>query len=312
MSMPSVLICDDSATMRLVLRRMLQGHGFSVAAEAANGQEAVDLARRVKPDLITMDVMLPGVDGFEATKAILRDGPARIVIVSAAGEALQADLGFRALQSGALDLVDKPEAADPGTLADWGEDLGVNLLALTRLPLGFRLVGEARRSRPSLPPRRVAALGIAASTGGPPALASLLKDVPPSLPFPVLVAQHIAPGFTDGLVRWLGTQTGLKVRMAAGGEVPEAGTVWIPRDRHDLLWASGRLQVLPNKGGVCHTGDRLRKAGGLTFAQDSASCVVDGMPAMAVARGGTDQRLTLEELGFCVMELGRHADGGLL
>lgn len=340
--MPAVLICDDSATMRLALRRTLEGAGFRVVAEAANGEDAVALARRMKPDLITMDVMLPGVDGFQATRAILKEGPARIVIVSAAGEALQADLGFRALQSGALDLLDKPDHVGPGGMADWGRELCESLAALAQLPLGQGRAPAARRARPTLPLRRVAALGIASSTGGPPALAALLKDADPGLPYPILVAQHIAPGFSEGLARWLGTQTRLKVRMALGGENADPGTVWIPADRHDLLWRSGRLLVSPNDGGVCPSGDRLlgslakelgrraaglvltgmgsdgadglvqlRAAGGLTFAQDSASCVVDGMPAVAVARGGTDQRLTLEELGFCISELGRAAGGAL-
>jgi two-component system chemotaxis response regulator CheB len=339
---PGVLICDDSATMRLALRRVLLGNGFVVAAEAANGEDAVALARRLKPDLITMDVMLPGVDGFEATKAILKDGPARIVMVSAAGEALQADLGFRALQSGALDLVDKPVVSDPGRLAAWGKEFCGNLKALASLPLGERRDAAAVNPKPkfSVTARSVAALGIVSSTGGPPALAALLGDVSPSLPFPILVAQHIAPGFTEGLARWLGTQTGLAVRVASGGETADPGTVWLAKDRNDLLWRAGRLRVVPNDGGVCPNGDRLlaslamelgpraagavltgmgsdgaegllrlRACGGLTFAQDAASCVVDGMPARAVALGATQQRLTLEELCFCVSELGRRTGG---
>lgn len=335
--MPSVLICDDSATMRALLRWVLQAHGLRVAAETSSAEEAVALAQKIKPDLITMDVMLPGLDGFEATKAILKAGPARIVIVSAAAEALQADLVFRALQCGALDLVDKPEAGDQGVLQRWGKDLCENLLALCALPPGQPAAPIRRRDRPSLPPRRLTALGIVASTGGPPALAALLKDVPASLAFPILVAQHIAPGFTEGMARWLGTQTRMRVRVAQGGETAEGGTVWFPADRHDLLWQGGRLRVARNPGGLCPSGDRLleslalelgpaaagmvltgmgadgaegllrlRGLGGLTFAQESASCVVDGMPSMAVARGGTQHRLTPDELGFCVAELGRH------
>lgn len=338
--MPSVLICDDSVTMRLALRRSIIGGGLSVAAEASTGEDALSLASRLKPDLITMDVMLPGMNGFEATQALLKTGPARIVIVSAAGEALQADLSFRALQSGALDLVDKPEGGSPEQLAAWGQDLCMRLTALADLPLGLRPASMPRLSRPKVVRRELAALGIASSTGGPPALAQLLKDVPGDLPFPILVAQHIAPGFTEGLARWLGTQTALKVKVAIGGELASPGTVWLPRDHNDLLWSAGRLRVSPNPGGVCPSGDRLleslgaqlgpraagavltgmgsdgaaglaelRRAGGLTYAQDSASCVVDGMPAAAVAKGGTDQRLTLEEMGFCINELGRQQTG---
>ena len=116
--MQGILICDDSMTMRLALRRSLEAQGLPVLAEAASGEEAVKLALQLKPDLVTMDVMLPGMDGFRATQAILAQGPARIVVVSAAGEALQADLSFRALESGALDLVDKPDALGAQALAD--------------------------------------------------------------------------------------------------------------------------------------------------------------------------------------------------
>jgi len=334
--MSGVLICDDSVTMRLALRRTLEAGGLQVLAEAASGEDAVQLAKQMKPDLITMDVMLPGMDGFKATKAILANGPARIVIVSAAGEALQADLSFRALQAGALDLVDKPDAGRTGVLAAWSEELLMRLRVLQDLPLGSRPAGMPRATRPTITRRDMQAFGIVASTGGPPALALVVKDLDPNLPFPILVALHIAAGFTEGLARWLTTQTRLAVRIAEGGELATPGTLWLPRDGYDLLWHNERLRVMPTQGGVCPNGDRLlqslstglgRQAGGavmtgmgadgalgllalkqsigLTFAQDAASCVVDGMPAAAVANGGADQRLTPEEIGFCIAELGR-------
>ena len=334
---PTVLICDDSPTMRLALRRSLVLGGLGVLGEAASGQEAVALAKKLEPDLITMDVMLPDLDGFQATRAILAQGPARIVIVSAAGEALQADLSFRALQSGALDLVDKPNVGDPADLAAWGHQLAITLKSLAELPLGRRPPAPSYAQRPQLGWRKVGVFAIVVSTGGPPALARLLRDLPPTLSYPVLVAQHIAAGFTQGLARWLATQTALPVRVAEGGEVAAPGSVWLPQDRTDLLLhEGGRLRLLPNPGGVCPNGDRLlasvaqrrgkeaagavltgmgsdgaqgllalRQAGGLTFAQDSASCVVDGMPAAAAALGGVDGRLTVEELGFVMAELGR-------
>jgi two-component system chemotaxis response regulator CheB len=339
MSQPTVLVCDDSATMRLAIRRALLQGGVAVLAEAATGREAVELAKRLKPDLISMDVMLPDLDGFLATQAILAEGPARIVMVSAAGEALQADLSFRALQSGALDLVEKPEARDPEGLAQWGRALAERLTLLAVQPLGRRgpAIPAAVQRRPFRAPHRVAAFGIAVSTGGPPALAQLLKSLAPSLNYPVLVAQHIAPGFAPGLARWLAGQTQLPVRLAEGGELPTPGVVWLAKDRTDLvLTGDGRLCAAPNGQGLCPNGDRLlsslasllgrncagavltgmgadgaegllamKRAGALTFAQDSASCVVDGMPAAAVAAGGTELRLSLEELGFVMAELGR-------
>ena len=340
MSLGRILIADDSSTMRLVLRRLLGGAGFDVCGEAASGQEAVDLAQRLQPDLITMDVMMPGLDGFEASKAILAQGPARIIIVSAAGEALQTDLSFRALQCGALDVMDKPEAGGPNALQIWGLRLALRLTELVALPAGSRWMPSM--SSQTAPKKRwtkrtLRAFGIAASTGGPPALAELLKPLPQSLPFPILIAQHIAAGFVPGLARWLKTQTVLDVRVAEGGELPQGGQVWLPSDGSDLVVGpGGRLKLMANGGGVCPNADHLlnsmalelgaeagaavltgmgqdgaegllamKKAGALTLAQDSASCVVDGMPAAAVAKGAAEQRLNPQEIGFCVMELGR-------
>ena len=325
--------------MRFALRRLLTAAGLELCGEACSGQEAVDMAAQLQPDLITMDVMMPGLDGFQATRAILSAGPARIVIVSAAGEALQADLSFRALQCGALDLVDKPETTDASSLLAWGLRLAARLVELAALPMGSRVAPPSGklRVRGRVSQRRLKAFGIAASTGGPPALAELLKPLPGNLPFPLLIAQHIAPGFVPGLARWLQSQTAIRVCIAEGGELPLPGEVWLPRDGHDLTWATGgRLRVLPTGGGVCPNADRLldslaqqlkdetgaavltgmgqdgaeglwaiKQAGGITFAQDAASCVVDGMPAAAVARGAADQRLTPQEIGFCVIELGR-------
>jgi two-component system chemotaxis response regulator CheB len=195
--------------------------------------------------------------------------------------------------------------------------------------------GKLRSKLKAQPKGKIRAIAIASSTGGPPALAELLKPLPKDLPFPILIAQHIAPGFMAGLLRWIQTQTVLTLRQASGGEIPAAGEVWMPRDGADLQWGPDhRLRVTQNAGGVCPNADLLllslahnlgpesvgavltgmgqdgaeglwamKQAGALTFAQDAASCVVDGMPSAAVARGGASQRLTPQEIGFCLAEL---------
>jgi len=353
------LIVDDSPTAQHFLLKALEGQAdIEVVGVAANGLEAVEMANRLRPTLITMDIWMPEMDGFAATEQIMTDCPTRIVIVSS-GVGSNQGLTFDALQAGALEVFPKAHSTDGPGLERYRAKLlstlramaGVTVLRRRRGSSGVYLLPVAapagsiaewpapQPSRPSLPPLAVVALpqprvlpegaarrrflAIGASTGGPAVLAQLLGALPEDTAFPIAVVQHMAPGFTDGFVRWLQAQTPLPVRLAQEGEAAAPGSVYLAPEGLHLRLASGwTFQVSPSaqesqfcpsvdvlfqsvadvagSGGIGllltgmgNDGARgmlgLRQAGGLALAQEGASCVVNGMPAAAAELGAVDR-----------------------
>jgi two-component system chemotaxis response regulator CheB len=331
-----VLVADDSPAARRLLVGILDGDpALRVAGEAADGSEAIRLTERLRPEVIVMDVLMPGIDGLAATRQIMRTRPTPIVLVSAGFDGHEAARSFEAIQAGALTLVSKPRGpAHPGF-----REQAAALATTVRLMADVKLV-RRHAARPTLPapvqpaecptgpPARIAAL--AASTGGPAALATLLAALPADVPVPILVVQHIAAGFQHGLASWLDDTSPLPVRIATDGQLLPAGTVLIaPPGRHLGVTRTGRtvLSAEPPIGahrpsatylfrsvaeaygaaavGVVLTGMGddgaaglrvLKDAGGLVLAQDEASCVVYGMPRQAREAGAVDRTLPLERL----------------
>ena len=311
-----------------------------MVGQARDGAEAVDLAGRLEPDVITMDVAMPGVDGLEATRRIMATVPKPIVLVSAV---FPPDLrnSFRALEAGAVTLLEKPHG--PGSPAFDRE--AAELVETVKLMAGVKLVRRTARrpgdgQPPSLAPApapdevlRVAA--IVASTGGPPAVAQILRGLPARWPVPVLVVQHIGVGFDAGLVRYLDDSAALPVCLAQDGDEAEPGVVYVsPADRHTGVTAGGRLTVTagePIEGyrpsanhrvrsvaeaygraaaGVVLTGMgrdgaegllALRRAGGLAIAQDEATSVVYGMPRQAVLQGAAEAVLSVQDIAAALI-----------
>jgi two-component system chemotaxis response regulator CheB len=182
---------------------------------------------------------------------------------------------------------------------------------------------------------RVNGFGLVASTGGPPALCLLLSLLPPKLPYPIFIAQHVSDGFTAGLCQWLGAASTLQLEVAQTGTKPQAGYVYLPPDGHQLqVMLTGELLVEPipvaksalgdtllaslalaygnRAGGAVLTGMgsdgasgllAIRRAGGITFAQSPESCVVPGMPEAALRNGATDTSLSLEALASAMRAL---------
>ena len=319
-----VLVVDDSPTMVNTMATLLaQEPRIEVVGRAGDGNRAVSLARLLRPDVITMDLLLPGLDGPAAIAAIMADAPARILVVSAVADR-GADLGFQAIRAGALELIGKPNVSSGEELRRWGRDLVQSICLMAEVPVVSRRV----RPNSAMPPpslgTRVDIFGLAASTGGPPALAELLARLPKDLPVPLLIAQHITEGFTPGMVRWLGQVTTLTVTIAREGDRFEPGKVYFPLDGHDLTVEAGFARLVRTKGGPCPSGDLLlssmarvygsragagvltgmgddgarglldiRRMGGVTFAQDEATSVVFGMPRAALELGATEQALPL-------------------
>lgn len=319
-----VLVVDDSPTMVNTMATLLaMDNRIEVVGRAGDGNRAVSLARLLRPDVITMDLLLPGLDGPGAIAAIMTDAPARILVVSAVADR-GADLGFQAIRAGALELIAKPNVNSGDELRKWGRELVTSICLMAEVPV----ISRRPRREMAVPllstGARVDIFGLAASTGGPPALAEILSRLPRDLPVPMVVAQHITEGFTPGMVRWLSQVTPLGVSIVRDGERLEAGKVYFPLDGHDLTIDRGVARLSRTRGGPCPSGDLLlaslarayggragggvltgmgddgarglleiRRLGGVTCAQDEATSVVFGMPKAALDIGATDQALSL-------------------
>ena len=339
--MPRVLVVDDSEVARRLLVSVLgRDGGLEVVGEAADGTEALRLAERLRPDVITMDVQMPGMDGLETTRRIMERHPAPIVVVSGGHDPADLAHSVRALEAGALAALRKPGGpGDPGFAALAAELVRtVKLMAEVRVFRRRQAAASTGGPPPSGPgggarprPRRAAELvAVGASTGGPAALAAILRGLPATVPAPVLVVQHITPGFDAALATWLAETTPLPVRLAADGQPLTPGEVLIaPAGAHLGLAGSGRVELRPDPPvaghrpsasylfasvarvvgpralGVILTGMGrdgaaglvdLHRAGGRVLAQDEASCVVPGMPAAAVAVGAVDEVVPLDRM----------------
>lgn len=339
-----LLIADDSETMRAAIQGLLAEYpDIDVVGQATNGEEAVAMASALGPDVITMDVQMPRLSGLEAIARIMAESPTRILVVGTVSERQAVDLSFRAIAAGALEMIAKPQ---PGVERprEWGKRLAEAVRLMAEVPVVSR--GRRARPVPSTAPSaagRVDAIGLVASTGGPPALAQILSALPRGLPVPLLIAQHIAPGFAAGLVRWFSEVTALEVLQAQDGQECLSGRVYLaPDGRHLELEPGGRLATPPGTSGHCPSGDRLltsmarslgprcagvvltgmgedgaqglleiHRAGGVTLAQSEASCVVFGMPQAAARLGAVSRLLPVEDVGPAIWELSGPASSPL-
>lgn len=320
-----VVVAEDSVTARHLLVTLLSDDpGIEVVGEAANGMEALDLTRRLRPSVVVMDIRMPVMDGFEATKRIMIESPTPVVIVTAAADG-EVEFGLRAVQVGALTLLPKPTApGDPAFPAQ-----AARLVSLVK---AFSDVKVVRRRDTDVTARlgrtapaadgTVEIVAVAASTGGPAALYRLLGRLPRNTATPFLVVQHISDGFTAGLVAWLGSGTPLPVKVAEHGEPLAGGAIYVAAERSHLevtdhgtvalsnepavggfrpsatvLFRSIAANYGPTAAAVVLTGMgrdgfdgvvAVRNAGGRVLAQDEATSAVFGMPGAVVAGGLAD------------------------
>ncbi len=257
-----VVVVDDSPTARELLVALFRDiGGMEVIGAGEDGEDAVQLVKHLRPDVVTMDVRMPNMDGLEATRRIMCESPTPIVIVTASVMRSDMDLTFEALRAGALTVVRKPGMADPETC-----DRVIQAVRLmSDVPVVHRWDGrdEKERDEPDsldrevwrLPEdvrRRIQRIGIASSTGGPEALAKILGPLPADFPVPILVVQHITRGFAVGLAEWLDSMTALRVSLAGHGEIPRPGTVLLaPDDYHMRISDGGVIELCkepPYKG----------------------------------------------------------------
>jgi two-component system chemotaxis response regulator CheB len=312
-----VLLVEDSVVQREILRRIL-GTEFTIVAEARNGKEAVRLVEEHRPDVVLMDIHMPDMNGVEATREIMRRFPVPIVIASATLKKRDLDLGLEALNAGAVAVMTKPEGAVLLHLETMSVKLRAELAAAARLKMKPVLGKTGQPDKPralarpaSISHSSVEAIGICASTGGPPVLTEILSALPRPFSIPILLVQHITQGFEESFAAWLGQRTGQSVGMAASGQRLSAGVWLAPTGKHLVLGSSRSITLLeqaptdihcpsgnplfrslaqhlgPKAAGFLLTGMgddgasgllELRQAGSVTVVQDEASSFIWGMP----------------------------------
>jgi two-component system chemotaxis response regulator CheB len=336
-----VLVVDDSPTMRRLLVEILRADAeIDVIGQATDGVEAVEMVKRLHPDIVTMDVQMPNLDGFAATKRIMVEAPTPILITTSV-DPRSLSVSLEAVRMGALAVQAKPgDPLAPGFEAE-AQEMVRQVKAMSRVKVVRHY--DPRPPAPSSP--SVAALhdvpaevvAIAASTGGPAAIHVILTGLPADFPVPILVVQHISRGFSPGFAGWLDKASAVRVKLAEEGEVLRPGTVYVGIDDHHLgVTASRRIQlstadpvggfrpsatvlfdsvaaaygnravavVLTGMGRDGVDGLRaIRRLGGRTIAEAEATAVVYGMPGAAVQAGLADFILPLDQIRGALADL---------
>jgi two-component system response regulator WspF len=341
-----VAIVNDSRAAAEVLRRIIaEQPDFDVIWTAYTGDEAVRLALAEQPDIVLMDLIMPGIDGAETTRELMQKAPCVIVVVTATTVGNRG-LVFEAMGYGALDAVNTP------TLNPNGDMSGAEPL-LQKLRTVARLVTPAAAKRPRAPsgsvPRarlaqgssRLPIVAIGASTGGPQALAEVISHLPADFPGTVLIAQHVDEQFAPALAEWLQHHSALPVRISRDREPIAARSIWLAGSADHLVYDNDGLLrytqhpretpyrpsadalfsslAQPHRAiriGVLLTGMgrdgaegllAMRKTGSLTIAQDAATSVVYGMPKAAVELKAAAEVLPISAVGPRIVEAVRNS-----
>lgn len=341
--MVRVLVVDDSAVARELVVHILESDpSIEVIGTCENGLQAIFETKRLRPDAITMDINMPVMDGFVATREIMEITPTPIVIVSSNLDKDEVATTFLGVEAGALAVVQRPPGVENPEHAMKAEELidivksmsEVKLVRRWSRPKSKRREGEAAGREPG---RGIKLIAIGASTGGPIALRSILCDLPDDFPLPILVVQHIAHGFIDGFAEWLDRACGLTVSLARNGEIMRPAHVYVAPDlMHMRAGQEARISLIddpPVSGlkpaiatlfksaaenygnrcaGVLLTGmgrdgaDELllmKERGAITIAQDETSSVIHGMPGEAIKLGAAKLVLPLSEIATTLIDL---------
>lgn len=321
-----VLIVEDSPTAGRVLSEGISRDSrLAVAGVATTAKEAISMAKSLKPDVMTLDLMLPDETGLRVIQNVLEHQSMPIIVVTSLPVEGTDSLPFRALATGATDMVGKP-AGDVTSLRRFFEDLNERLASIA---IARAIPTHAPIPPPKPTPHRHLAgdaldcVVIGASTGGPPAIVEILSGLGADFPAPIVIVQHIAAPFIDGLVRWLDKETPIWVELAEDDVLPRPHHAYLAPAGCDVSFGpGGRLRVkkaAPEHKGIAPSADvlfesaaetfrgrcagvlltgmgrdgavgllKMRSKGARTFAQDERSCVVFGMPAAAGRLGAVE------------------------
>jgi two-component system chemotaxis response regulator CheB len=287
-----VLLVDDNATTLRLLSYILESvPDMHVVGEAANGIQAVKLTQELSPDVVVMDVMMPLMDGLEATRIIMDVKPTPIVIVSANLAAHETNIAFEAISAGALSVMKKPGMTQSLSY----EESVSSFVNHLRSMASVRVIrhAKARQSASAVefespvtkaPDTRLQPqiVSIASSTGGPQTLAGIIKNLPASFPLPVVIVQHITPDFVGPLVDWFNTFSPLPVGIAQKGELPAAATIYFaPGNQHLILTSDHRFGFSDTPANVPHipSGDVLLSSVAKQYGARAVGIVLTGMGA---------------------------------
>lgn len=349
--MIKVLIVEDSPVARALLKHILSGDPeIEVIGEVTNGEEAIEFLSRQRPDVVTMDVIMPKMDGLEATRRIMQTQPLPIVVVSASLNRAEVNRTFKALEAGAVAALEKPRTANSLVQGSDAERLVKTVKAMSQVKVIRRWGRPVSADKPkraavreSVPGirRDIRVVAMGASTGGPDALRRILSLLPSAFPCPILLVQHISPGFTVGFVDWLNKSCSLTVRLAADTELALPGHVYVAPDglemtidrglRIRLVGAESMNGNVPSASclfrsvaeavgaravGVLLTGmgrdgapelKLMRDRGAITLAQNEETSVVYGMPGEAMKLGAVEHSLSPEDIAQMLERMVRKA-----
>ncbi len=331
-----VFIVDDSPTAQQCIAHLLSSDkDIEIVGFADSGEEAIEKIESCKPDLVTMDIIMAGMDGIKTTRAILERYPVPIVIVSSCYNPDEVELSYRAIEAGALAILPKPTVI--GTVVN---SVDKEFVRTIKVMAEVKVI-KRRKTKLESPvkcfypfngsyQRGVKIVAIGASTGGPPVLQTLLGGLPADFPVPIVVVQHISPGFIDGMVRWLQPFCKLSVKVAEDKEGIKPGNIYFaPDKKHMGIDRKGCvfLSDAPTEHGVrpsvsflfrsvveTYGGDaigilltgmgqdgademlKMHQNRAITMAQNQESCVIFGMPGEAVRLGGVTHVLSPEQI----------------
>lgn len=328
-----VVTVDDSSISRMILTRVLEAEGdIKVVGEASNGFDAVPRIEQHKPDLVTMDIDMPGPNGLETIQRIMSTCPVPILVVTGERLGPESSVGFQAIEFGALDFMAKPSIADPESM----ERLRAQVRALATVPVFLYTEKPDERvpSLPDAPPFSIVAIG--SGTGGPKSVATIIQSIPETFGAPIVLVQQMPDKFNGAFCKYLQSLTRLRITPVGPmphecmpGEILVAGNdahVYFPRrgvvvGMHGDPYAGQRpsstvlLRSVAETYGadavgvlLSGTGDdgleglaAMQSAGALTLAESPDSAAIGDTPKAALASGAAKRALPAQMIANCLV-----------
>lgn len=355
-----VLLVDDSPTIREYLKMIIKtDNELEVVGVAKDGLEAVEMANNIRPDVITMDIQMPRMDGYEATRKIMEVYPVPIIIISTLMVPEQVENSFRAMEAGAVAALEKPKGLGHPDSDKMASKIVQTIKLMSEVKVVRRysksnrhklmettsmseIAEKVKKSPQSKPGKKIQLLVIGASTGGPPVIRTIFSALSNDCNCPILVVQHIAQGFLEGMVEWLKKEIPMPVHIPEDNEKALPGHIYFAPDgknmginmQYDILLSDSPPEngVKPSVSylfrcaaevfgqrsiGVLLTGmgrdgakelKGLKDTGAVTIVQNKESSVVHGMPGEAIKLGGACHVLAPEKIGPMIQYIMRHAE----